>query len=172
MRDRIFDPFFTTKDPGKGTGIGLSTTIGIVNSHEGFMEVDSGSDQGTTFTVYLPVEEEGTPGIPETQVETSFQGAGETILFVDDEPGVRSLARAVLQQTNFNVVLACDGIEGMRWLNGNQSVPSAIISDLDMPNQDGHTFINVLKRILPDIPIVLPSGFLDDEAKKDSKCSA
>lgn len=167
VRDRIFDPFFTTKDPGKGTGIGLSTSIGIVKSHEGFIEVDSESAQGTTFTVYLPTEKRISPTIPETRVGTQFRGDGETILFVDDELGVQNLARAVLQQMNCKVVLASDGIEGMQWLTENRSVPSAIITDLDMPNQDGLAFINSLRKILPDIPIVLSSGLLDDGKKRE-----
>jgi PAS domain S-box-containing protein len=166
IRECIFDPFFTTKAPDQGTGIGLSTVMGIVKGHEGFLEVTSEPGRGTVFTVFLPAETVSAPPALPAVMKPPFQGRGETILFVDDEAAVREVAREVLQGMNFRVVLAKDGLEALMWLNEHHATLSAVITDLHMPNQDGLVFVGILKRVLPYIPVVVCSGKLDDEAQK------
>ncbi len=169
IQDRIFDPFFTTKDPDRGTGLGLSTVLGIVKGHDGFMYVYSQPGQGSTFTAYVPVDPAGigselTSGVPE-----KFQGQGETILFVDDEAVVRSVARAVLQLLNFSPLIAIDGADGLMLAAQHRTEIRAIITDLHMPRMDGLEFVREVRRLLPEIPIAVASGFLDDDVADEFK---
>ena len=164
IRDRIFDPFFSTKSPDKGTGLGLSTAMGIIKAHEGFLEVSSAPGQGTTFTVFLPADTSAAETEPTAPRKVLFSGHGETILFVDDETAVREIAREVLERMNFKVVMARDGLEALVWLAEHPSV-HAIITDLHMPNQDGLSFVGMLRKVLPDIPIIVSSGRLEAEAE-------
>jgi PAS domain S-box-containing protein len=166
IRECIFDPFFTTKAPDKGTGIGLSTVMGIVKGHEGFLEVTSEPGCGTVFTVFMPAEAVSVPPASPPVTKPPFHGRGETILFVDDEEAVREVAREVLQGLNFRVVLASDGLEALMWLNEHPATLSAVITDLHMPNQDGLVFVGMLKRVLPNVPVVVSSGKLDDETQQ------
>ena len=166
IRDRIFDPFFSTKAPGKGTGLGLPTVLGIIKGHEGFLEISSQLGHGTAFIAYLPAESTAVPDAPQGPVPAPFRGHGETILFVDDEPTVRDVARTVLQRLNFQVVLAEDGMEGLMTISQQKTALRAVITDLHMPNQDGFAFVTALRRTLPDIPVVVSSGRLDGDAKE------
>ena len=161
--DRIFDPFFTTKDPDKGTGLGLSTVMGLVKGHGGFTQVYSQPGQGATFTTYLPVDPAA--GEPESaaKADGNFRGQGETILFVDDEAMVRNVARAVLQHLNFNPLLATDGADGLMQAAQHCTEIRAIITDLHMPRMDGITFVREVRLLLPDIPIVVASGRMEDD---------
>lgn len=165
IRDRIFDPFFSTKSPDKGTGLGLSTVMGIIKGHDGFLEVSSAPGQGTTFTVFLPADTSTAEPELSAQKRMPFYGQGETILFVDDETTVREIAREVLERMNFRVVLARDGLEAMLWLADHPSA-HAVITDLHMPNQDGLSFVGMLRKVLPEIPIIVSSGRLEDETEK------
>jgi len=167
--DRIFDPFFTTKEPDKGTGLGLSTVIGIVKGHGGFMQVYSHPGQGSTFTAYLPAEgaENNLALAPGSEVK--FRGQGETILIVDDEAVVRSMASALLLQMNFKTVTATNGADGLLQAAKHRTDLRAIITDLHMPHMDGLNFIRVLRRMLPDIPVVVTSGLLEEDAAREFK---
>jgi PAS domain S-box-containing protein len=161
--DRIFDPFFTTKDPDKGTGLGLSTVIGIVKGHGGFIQVYSHPGQGAAFTVYLPAEgAENNPALA-PRPDVKFRGHGETILIVDDEASVRKMAEAVLRRLNFKPVMANDGADGLLQAAKHRADLRAVITDLHMPHMDGLHFIRVLRRMLPDIPVVVASGLLEEE---------
>jgi signal transduction histidine kinase len=109
--ERIFEPFFTTKELGKGRGLGLSTVIGIIKSHGGFVKVDSAVGKGSQFQVYLPaVESTQTQQAENLELPT---GHGELILVVDDEAPIREITRTVLETHNYKVVTASDGIEAM-----------------------------------------------------------
>jgi len=167
--DRIFDPFFTTKGPDKGTGLGLSTVIGIVKGHGGFMQVYSHPGQGSVFTAYLPAEVAENNLAQAAKTEVKFRGQGETILVVDDEASVRSMASAVLRRLNFKTVTATDGADGLLQAAKHRTDLRAIITDLHMPHMDGLSFIRVLRRMLPDIPVVVTSGLLEDAAAKEFK---
>jgi len=164
--DHIFDPFFSTKTMDKGTGLGLSTVMNIVKAHGGFLEVSSVPGQGTTFAACLPAAPPAGLAVPETQVQIPFQGQGETILFVDDESAVREVARVVLQRMNCKIVHASDGVEALAVANEHKSTLHAVITDMHMPNDDGVVFVTALRQILPEIPVVVSSGRLEDDLKQ------
>jgi PAS domain S-box-containing protein len=165
--DRIFDPFFTTKGPEKGTGLGLSTVTGIVKGHGGFLKVYSQPKKGSTFTAYLPADSADSETDQSTRPEIEFRGQGETILLVDDEAAIRATGRAVLQRLNFKSLTATDGADAMIQAAEHCNELRVIISDLHMPNMDGLTFVRMVRQILPNIPIVMTSGQLDDADAKE-----
>lgn len=160
--DRIFDPFFTTKDPDKGTGLGLSTVMGIVKGHGGFLHVSSQPERGSTFSVYLPAELPGSRIEAQPESGGEFRGNGEAVLLVDDEAAVREMARAVLGRLNFKAVTATDGVDGLMRAAEHRKELRAIITDLHMPHMDGLAFVHAVRRMLPDIPVVVSSGRMED----------
>src|SRR5689334_10329441 len=113
MKTRIFEPFFTTKEPGKGTGLGLALVYGIVSNHRGFVDVQDAPEGGTIFRVYLPTSENEKTQLPNSAPESAKKpqpaGAGELILFVEDEPRQLALMRSFLESNGFRVLTARDG---------------------------------------------------------------
>ena len=162
VRRHLFEPFFTTKPVGKGTGLGLSTVMGIVKSHGGFLQVSSQGGLGSTFIAYLPVHAAASDMEITPSLEIPCPGHGETILLVDDESAVREMACVVLQRLNFKPVTATDGADGLLLAMRHQAELRVIITDLHMPHMDGIAFVRVLRLVLPDVPIVVASGRLED----------
>lgn len=163
--DRIFDPFFTTKGADKGTGLGLSTVLGIVKGHGGFVQVHSQPGQGTVFTVYLPAATTDPAGAlagPEAETGDSGMGHGETVLFVDDEAPVREVGRMVLERLNYKVLVATDGADGLEQASQHRGVLRAVITDLHMPHMDGVAFVRALRSTLPNMPVMVASGRVDE----------
>ncbi len=153
--DRIFEPFFTTKIMGEGTGLGLSTALGIIKNHSGFMTVSSQVSQGTQFQVFLPALETTTtasvenPGLP--------SGQGELILVVDDEENIREMLKITLENYNYSVITANNGIEAIAAYT-TQSNIKAVLLDMMMPLMDGAVAIQTLKQFDPQIKIIACSG--------------
>ncbi len=162
--ERIFDPFFTTKAAGKGTGLGLSTVLGIVRNHNGFLKIDSTVHRGTQFRIYLPAVE---GSVAETGAEpaagTLPAGHGETVLFVDDEEGVRMMTRRVLEQNGYKVLLANDGAEAVAVFTHHAEEIQAVLTDIMMPQMDGVALIHVLHKMAPNVKIIMTTG-MDDPA--------
>jgi PAS domain S-box-containing protein len=167
--DRIFDPFFTTKGPDQGTGLGLSTVIGIVKGHGGFLQVSSQPGHGSTFIVFLPVHSAGSDTEHIIKAAAGFCGQGETILIVEDETSVRKVMCAVLRRLNFSPLAATDGADGIIRAAENRSELRAVITDLQMPHMDGLAFVRALRRMLPDIPVAVASGRMDDAVAAEFK---
>ena len=136
--------------------------MGIVKGHRGFLQVYSQPAQGSTFAVYLPPDHTGgdTELVPKAGVE--FRGRGEMILFVDDEAAVREMARAVLERLNFQSLIATDGADGLMQATEYRAELRAIVTDLHMPHMDGLVFVRALRRMLPDIPVVVASGRMEE----------
>lgn len=152
---RIFDPFFTTKEVNKGTGMGLSTVRGIIALHEGFIEVDSKVSEGTTFNLYFPVEDEI---IPEQNNRLKLiQGTG-AILFVDDEPMLAELGKAILEEMGYQVTNMTDPREALKIVSAEPNRFDLIITDQTMPELSGKELAMQLKQIRPDLPIILCTG--------------
>ena len=158
---RIFDPFFTTKEIGKGTGLGLAMVYGIVKAHDGFIQVNSKLGQGTTFCIYLPLVDKPTVAVVEKQENITHapQQGSETILFVDDEDTVRSLAGNILKMLGYRVISARDGCEALEIYQQKQSEIDLVLTDLTMPQMSGQELCGVLRRINPLVKIIVSSGY-------------
>lgn len=165
LRDRIFEPFFTTKAKGKGTGLGLATVYGIVKQIGGDIYVHSEPGLGTTFKVYLPqVEETGAP-VPAQPAETPARGT-ETVLFVEDEAGVRAFARRVLERYGYTVLEAGSADEALRL---SAMVPGTIhllVTDIVMTGASGTRLADRLRRARPDLRVIYMTGYTDDAAEQ------
>ena len=159
--DKIFDPFFTTKPPSQGTGLGLSTAIGIVRGDRGFMEVQSRPGQGATFLVYLPLAASTVPPLKKREArDPLIQGNGETILLVDDEDGIRRVLGEILRRNGYQVLLASHGQEAMDLLRNKSGSVHLVLTDLMMPVMDGWALIHEVRNQWPGRPIVAMSGNL------------
>ena len=159
--DKIFEPFFTTKQFGKGTGLGLSTVIGIVKGHGGFITVSSALNKGTEFKVYLPAV--NTDAIRQEENQEILTGHEELILIVDDEASIREITTTSLEKYNYKTISASDGIEAIALYAQHKNQIKATIIDFMMPNMDGATTINTLKKMNPLLPIVAVSGLPTSE---------
>ena len=159
--DRIFEPFFTTKEIGHGTGLGLSTVIGIVKSHGGFVDVQSDRQQGTQFKVFLPAYD--TTVSPTEENAVIPQGRGELVLVVDDESSMREVTKATLETYNYRVLTASNGIEAIALYAREHQAIDLVIMDIMMPEMDGKTAIRTLKQINPEVNIVAVSGLITSQ---------
>lgn len=155
---QIFDPFFTTKPIGQGTGLGLSTVLGIVKSHGGFLQVKSDLGQGSTFDVYLPAS----PGLvqpdPAPLAPVLPAGQGEMILIVDDEEHIRETLCRTLCLHGYQVQSAKDGAEAIDLFTKHANDIKLVLSDVDMPSMDGPTLIGLLRKKNPQLKVIISSG--------------
>ena len=163
----IFDPFFTTKGMAEGTGLGLAMVHGIVKSHDGYIDCTSDFGTGTTFKIYLPaVEQEEKPEMP---VEKDLYRIGtETILLVDDEEFVRDVARQMLTEFGYTVIVANDGESALQLYEQERGRVDLVILDLIMPGIGGRKCLEKLLKINPRAKIVVASGFSDIEPIKET----
>ncbi|MEH2080536.1 MAG: response regulator [Nostoc sp.] len=160
MLDRIFEPFFTTKGVGQGTGLGLSTVLGIIKSHGGFVNVYSELGSKTSFQVYLPAVEGMETISPEDLSPRT--GHGELILVVDDEAAIQEIAITSLEAYNYKILVASDGIEAIALYAQNKDKISAVLMDIMLPSLDGLTAIRTLQKINPQVRIIASSGLMSD----------
>ncbi len=160
VKNQIFDPFFTTKGPGQGTGLGLSTTLAIVRSHGGFINVYSELKKGATFKVYLPAAATDEGHIEQVSVEQTLlpRGNGETILVVDDEENIRDIVRKHLERFGYKVLLAANGAEAVSLYATRKEEIAVVLTDMMMPIMDGPATIVALKALNPAVRIIGSSG--------------
>lgn len=156
VRDRIFEPFFTTKAPGQGTGLGLSTVLGIVKNYGGFLQVFSEVGHGTEIKVFLPLIE-GVPNRPHSS-EESLDGNGELVLVVDDDTAVRISTQSLLESHRYSVISTYDGIEALTLYNQHRDEIQSVILDIMMPAMSGISLIQRLRAINPTVKIIAMSG--------------
>lgn len=165
---KIFEPFFTTKEVGKGTGLGLSTVYGIVKQSGGFIFADSRIDEGTRFVIYLPVHREEVTAPKSRKVEkgkpNELWGSG-TVLLVEDEPMVRSVAERALTRHGYDVITADNGEDALEILNHGETI-DLLISDVVMPGMDGPTMVREARKTRPDLKILFMSGYAEEQLRK------
>ncbi len=155
--DRIFEPFFTTKEVGKGSGLGLSTVMGMIKGHGGFINAYSEVGKGTRFKVYLPARE--TREIKSSNSEDKIiEGKGELILVVDDEVAICDVTKASLEAYNYQAITTHDGLDAIALYAKHKQDISAAIVDMMMPSMDGLTTIRTLQKINPQVKVIASSG--------------
>jgi PAS domain S-box-containing protein len=157
VREHIFEPFFTTKEIGKGTGLGLSTVYGIVQQHNGFILVDSIPGTGSTFRVYLPAADSAAPEMTLPKPPEQ-RGDGETILIVEDEPGVQGVAVRTLTRHGYRVLTARDGAEALEALRAHTGKIDLVLMDLIMPRMTGAESYRRLREAHPNVRVLFTTG--------------
>ncbi len=161
--DRIFDPFFSTKEPGRGTGLGLSTVMGIVRSHDGFVEVATDVGVGTEFRVFLPAALTTTGATSPATAMARATGRGEVVLLIDDEESVRVIASSLLETYGYRPIVASDGMSGVELYRKRAGEIDVVVTDMIMPGMQGPEVVAAVRAINPDASIVVMSGMLDAE---------
>ncbi len=157
VQEKMFDPFFTTKPFGQGTGLGLSTTLGIVRSHHGFVNVYSEPGRGTRLSVYLPAADRVATPV-ERDAGDGAVGHGELILVVDDEESILTTAQIVLEAGGYQVMTAGSGDEAVELFRQNADRVAAVVLDMMMPVKDGPAVMAELRAIRPTVVILAASG--------------
>ena len=161
--NKIFEPFFTTKEQGKGTGLGLATSYGIVKQHGGWISCDSEVGSGTKFRIFLPrkdIEKIG-PVVKLNKAHSVGKG-NETLLLVDDEAAVRGVAEGVLKHHGYNIVCAEDGLDALDVYEKHKDSISLVLLDLTMPRLSGQETLVELRKRYGDVPVIVCSGYLVD----------
>ena len=163
IQSKVFDPFFTTKGP-LGTGIGLATVYGIVEQSGGSITVASVEGLGTTFTIDLPATDEPLVVAEPPAAPRVVEGCA-TVLVVEDDPRVRSLAELILQKAGHDVVATAGPVEALAAIKAQSDI-DLVITDIVMPDMNGFDLAVELKRIAPGVRVVYMSGFTSDHFKR------
>ncbi|HWB58147.1 MAG TPA: PAS domain S-box protein [Chthoniobacteraceae bacterium] len=157
---KIFEPFFTTKEVGKGTGLGLATVYGIVKQHSGWIEVESELGKGTSFKIFIPCSTKTVTSQATKITGAQVKGGKETVLLVEDEPGVLSLARGILKSYGYKVLEAQSGVEALRvWAQYDTRI-NLLLTDMVMPGgMSGYDLAKKLRGEKQDLKIIYTSGY-------------
>jgi two-component system, cell cycle sensor histidine kinase and response regulator CckA len=168
----LFEPFFTTKEPGRGTGLGLSTVYGIVKQHRGYIDVTSEPGRGTSFGVYLPrIDARATPerAAPREQPQP---GGHETVLFVEDEVAVRDLVQRVLSNGGYTVLAAGDGAEALGVVEAHAGPIHLVVTDVIMPGMGGPELAARVRARHPAVRLIYVSGYTADQLHAQTELGA
>ncbi|MCE0498906.1 MAG: response regulator [Methylacidiphilales bacterium] len=161
-RQHIFEPFFTTKPKGKGTGLGMPVVYGLMQSHNGVVDIWSEKGKGTSVSLYFPMPESSVPVPAKGSVEQAKSVEGsETVLIVDDEADVRYFMEIILQMHGYHVIAVPNAEEALEILKIRGHGVHLIFSDLGLPKMNGFGLSTLVKRLYPQIRIILASGYLD-----------
>jgi len=165
----LFEPFFTTKEVGKGTGLGLATVFGIVEQHQGWIEVQSQMNEGTTFHIYFPRLARKVPNRELPAPPPQVPGGTETILLVEDETPLRRLMQRVLERQGYHIHTAASGIQALEVWRECQDVIDILVTDMVMPEgMTGRELADQLRTQKPDLKILYCSGYANNMPGKDS----
>ena len=164
----LFEPFYTTKPAGEGTGLGLSSSHGIIEQHGGGFTVTSASDQGTAFTVWLPARAGAEPAVPTPPAEPALTSGSEpsrpsaTLLLVEDEAGLRDLMHQVLERAGYTVIAAENGSRALNHLPYHRGPLDLLLTDVVMPDMSGPRLAEQVLERYPSLPIIFLSGYPAD----------
>ncbi|HQT91657.1 MAG TPA: PAS domain S-box protein, partial [Candidatus Kryptobacter bacterium] len=159
--EKLFDPFLTISESGRGAGLGLAIAHGLVESHGGFIEIESEVYKGTTFKVYLPA---AAPGEQNPQVAPEPKpgvGHEELILIVDDEMAIREITKSTLEAYGYKVLVASDGSEAVSLFATHRDEISLVVTDMAMPIMDGSATVSALRKIDPAVSVIVTTGYMD-----------
>jgi PAS domain S-box-containing protein len=162
---KIFEPFYTTKEVGKGTGLGLAIIYGIVRQHDGFTHVYSEEGKGTSFKIYF----QATHVAPEDRVERELPdvtGKGECILVAEDEESVRESISAILEESKYTVVEACNGEDAVEKFKSHKDEIQLLILDVIMPGLNGKETLEEILKVAPDTKVIFTSGYTADVIRR------
>ena len=166
--NRIFEPFFTTKEPGKGTGLGLAVVHGIMQSHDGVIDVVSKPGEGTTFRLYFPAVE--APQENQSQAPDKLRrGSGQRILYLDDESPLVELAVRMLRHLGYQAEGYTQPLNSLDAIRSDPRRYDLVITDLHMPGQSGLDFAQSVRKLRPEMPIMLSSGLVTEEIVKKAQ---
>jgi len=164
-KTKIFEPFFTTKERGRGTGLGLASSYGIIKNHGGFIDVESEKDIGTSFIIYLPASEKDVD-FDKKPVDELLKGR-ETVLLIDDEEMILDVSAKMLEELGYQVISAAGGRKGIHTYEQNKDRVDLVILDMIMPEFGGRESFDTMIRINPSVRVLLSSGYsLDSQAKE------
>ncbi|MBN1396497.1 MAG: response regulator, partial [Bacteroidetes bacterium] len=168
VRKRIFEPFFTTKEIGKGTGLGLSVVFGVVQSHNGFIDVESEEGKGTSFKIFLPMSSTIIP-VKEKKAETyeDISGGHETLLVVEDEEALLTSLQMMLDEKGYKVLTAGDGLTAINIFKEKKNEIDLVVTDFGLPGMTGLEVSRQTKNIKPEQLVILATGYLDPEMKSE-----
>jgi len=156
-KSRVFDPYFTTKESGEGTGLGLSTVHGIVKDHCGTIKLYSEVNLGTTFQVFLPLEDSGSD--PNQEIISNMPHGNENILLVDDETLLLNLGKEFLEGLGYSVQTRASSVDAFEAFQAKTDNYDLIVSDLTMPHMTGDLLAKEIRALRPDIPIIIYTGY-------------
>ena len=156
--DKIFEPYFTTKEKGKGTGLGLSVVHGIIKNHKGDITVNSEPGNGTTFYVYLPLAKQQSAELPSPTAGPLPTGT-EHILILDDEPSIVKMLKQSLVRLGYTATIFTSSMEALEVFQASPDKFDLVITDMTMPNMTGDKLASEIKKIAPDMPVILCTGF-------------
>ncbi|MBI3004967.1 MAG: response regulator [Ignavibacteriales bacterium] len=165
---RVFEPFFTTKEQGKGTGLGLAVVYGVVQSHQGIIDLESKLGTGTTFTLYFPVPKDvsGETALEKKELEEA-SGGSETVLVIEDEEALRVLLKNLLQAKGYTVITASDGLEGIAVFEENKSKIAMVVSDHGLPGLNGADAVKRMIATKRELKCIIASGYIEPNQKSE-----
>lgn len=180
IAEKIFEPFFTTKEAGRGTGLGLSQVHGFVRQSGGFMTLKTVLGEGTTLSLWLPVQEDD--GEDAGNMDDDMDMAAHmalcapspdiTIMLVEDEPGVRAHVEALISEQGYNVITFASAADAAKALEAEPHAPDMVLSDVMMPDMDGYDLARWMKQHFPDVPVILMTGYTGGDVPPTSPHAA
>jgi CheY-like chemotaxis protein len=166
---RVFEPFFTTKSVGQGTGLGLAVVHGIMRAHLGAVNVRSRPEGGSEFTLLFPVTDAPRPpALNLPRIVESAMGAGQRVMYVDDDEALVFLVKRVLTRKGYQVTTFTDPRQALATLQLNAQSCDLLVTDYNMPGYSGVDLLRAVKTLRPDLPVALASGYVTPEIERDA----